>query len=148
MWVQGAKLRASVRAIHALNHRVVSPAGSQLLNSHSLCSRLSQNPNPENMGRCCSQNISLPSPHLGRIAIFLSEAALFLLSASKPNVNVTSSTVFSLRPQASHRGQSSLLGQERRLLPPGTPFQTRATKGLARRGQYTTKERSLKGQGH
>lgn len=100
------------------------------------------------MGRCCSQNISLPSPHLGRIAIFLSEAALFLLSASKPNVNVTSSTVFSLRPQASHRGQSSLLGQERRPLPPGTPFQTRATIGLARRGQYTTKERSLKGQGH
>lgn len=142
MWVQGAKLRASVRAIHALNHQIISPAGSQLFNSHSLCSRLSQNPNPENTGRCCSQNISLPSPLLDRIAIFLSEAALFLLSALKPNVNVTSSTVFSLRPQA------SLLGRERRPLPLGTPFQTRATKRLARRGQYTTKERSLKGQGH
>lgn len=93
-----------------LTAKAISPAGPQLLNSYSgMCL-----PNPTRtqvLGTCCSQNISLLSPHLGKTAVFLLEVALFPLSASKPSVSV-SSTAFSLSTQASHLGQSFLLCQE------------------------------------
>lgn len=128
-----------------LTAQAISPAGPQLLNSYSgVC--LPNQTRAQILGTCCSQNISLLSPHLGKAAMFLLEVSPFPLSASKPSVNVTSSPAFSLSAQASHLGQSSLLCQEapflvflpRHVLPKHWPGggSTQPKKGL------------LKGQGH